>query len=108
MASSWITTPHGSARPVLVTSREVPVEVFLDPAGATVQIILELYDKQYTAFGHMAKDFARNMIFPRVSDLVPSATRQGAEAFLKSIHRTREIFEYEATDLESLCHQHKN
>ncbi len=27
---------------------------------------------------------------------------QGAEAFLKSIHRTREIFEYETSDLESL------
>jgi molecular chaperone HtpG len=33
---------------------------------------------------------------------VPSATRQGAEAFLKSIHRTREVFEYETNDLESL------
>lgn len=89
--------------PVLVTKRDSPVEVFLDPAGATVQVMLELYEKQYTAFGHMAKDFARNMIFPRVSDLVPSATRQGAEAFLKSIHRTREIFEYEAADLENLA-----
>ena len=94
------TISHGV--PILVTSREVPVEVFLDPAGATVQIILELYDKQFTAFGHMAKDFVRNMIFPRVSDLVPSATRQGAEAVLKSIHRTRAIFEDEVTDLENL------
>ena len=40
----------------------------------------------------------RNMIFPRVSELVPTATRQGAEAFLKSIHRAREVFEYEASD----------
>lgn len=88
--------------PVLVTKRDSPVEVFLDPAGATVQVILELYEQQFAAFGHIAKDFVRNMIFPRVSDLVPSATRQGAEAFLKSIHRTREIFEYEAADLENL------
>ena len=51
----------------------------------------------------MAKDFVRNMIFPRVSDLVPTATRQGADAFLKSIHRAREVFEYEASDLESLA-----
>lgn len=94
------TISHGL--PVLVTNRKPPIEIFLDPAGTTARILLELYDKEYSAFGHMAKDFVRNMIFPRVSDLVPSATRQGAEAFLKSIHRTREIFEYETTDLESL------
>jgi molecular chaperone HtpG len=94
------TISHGL--PVLVTKRDTPVEVILDMEGPTVKVILELYNNQYTAFGHMANDFARNMIFPRVSDLVPSATRQGAEAFLKSIHRTREIFEYETADLESL------
>ena len=88
--------------PVLVTKRDIPVEIFLDPTGATVQLILELFEQEFTAFGDMAKDFVRNVIFPRVSDLVPSATRQGAEAFLKSIHRTREIFEYEVADLESL------
>ena len=88
--------------PVLVTKCSLPVEIFLDPNGPTVQIILELHKNEYEAFGHMVKDFARNMIFPRVSDLVPTATRQGAEAFLKSIHRSREVFEYEAADLENL------
>ena len=94
------TISHGL--PVLVTERDSPIVVFIEPTGTTIQLILELYDKQYAAFGHMSKDFVRNMIFSRVSDLVPSATRQGAEAFLKSIHRTREIFEYEAADLENL------
>lgn len=94
------TISHGL--PILVTNRKPPVEIFLDPAGATVKLLLSLYEKEYAAFGHMAKDFVRTMIFTRVSDLVPSATRQGAEAFLKAIHRTREIFEYETTDLESL------
>ncbi|MGA3294673.1 MAG: ATP-binding protein [Candidatus Acidiferrales bacterium] len=88
--------------PVLVTVSKPPVEIYLDPAGATVRLILEVYDKEYSAFSHMAKDFVRTMIFPRVSELVPSATRQGAEAFLKAIHRSREVFEYETTDLESL------
>ena len=89
--------------PVLVTRRQTPVEICLDPNGGTVRLILDLYESQFSAFGHMAKDFVRNMIFPRVSELVPTATRQGAEAFLKSIHRGREVFEYEASDLESLA-----
>lgn len=94
------TISHGL--PVLVTNKKSPIEIYIDPDGTTARVILELYDREYSAFGHMAKDFVRNMIFPRVSDLVPSATRQGAEAFLKSIHRTREVFEYETSDWESL------
>jgi molecular chaperone HtpG len=94
------TISHGV--PVLVTNRKAPIELYIDPVSATAQLILELYDREYAAFGHMTIDFVRNIIFPRVSDLVPSATRQGAEAFLKSLNRTREVFEYEVTDLENL------
>lgn len=86
----------------LLVQGENPVVVTLDPTAANVAVILEVYKTQFGAFGHMAKDFARNVIFPRVSALVPSATRQGAEAFLKTLHRSQEIFEYERSDLDSL------
>ena len=88
--------------PILVTSRKPPVDICLDPNGSNVKLMLELYDREYSAFGHMAKDFVRHTVFPRIADLVPSATRQGAEAFLKAVYRGREVFEYESTDLESL------
>jgi molecular chaperone HtpG len=42
------------------------------------------------------------VIFPKIANLVPSATRQGTEAFLKSLQRTRDVFEYERADLENL------
>lgn len=87
--------------PVLV-SRTAPAELVLDPSGSTFNLIVELHDSDYAMFGGMVKDFVRNVIFPRVSDLVPSSTREGAEAFLKSIRRTRDVFEYEAEDLESI------
>lgn len=89
--------------PILVKKGTSPVAIVLDPDGHSVRLMLEVYDREYIAFGHMAKDFVRNVIFPKISDLVPSATRQGAEAFLKSVHRTRETFEYETTDLENLA-----
>lgn len=88
--------------PLLVTRRTEPIEVVLDPNGQSVKLLLSLYENQYMAFDSMAKDFVRNMIFQRIADLVPSSTRQGAEAFLKSIQRGREVFEYESTDLDSL------
>jgi len=87
--------------PVLVTEQR-PATLVLDPAGSTFGLIAELHANDYSMFGSMVKDFVRNVIFPRVSELVPSSTREGAEAFLKSIRRTRDVFEYEADDLESI------
>jgi molecular chaperone HtpG len=91
------------ALPMLAKRGSLPVTIVLDADGHTVRLMLDVYDREYVAFGHMAKDFVRNVIFPKIADLVPSATRQGAEAFLKSVHRNREIFEYETTDLENLA-----
>ena len=88
--------------PILVERNTTPLKIVLDASAPSVRLMLDIYDREYVAFGHMAKDFVRNVIFPKIADLVPSATRQGAEAFLKSIHRNREIFEYELTDLENL------
>ncbi len=93
------TISHGL--PILVQGVN-PVVITLDPHAANVSVMLQLYEREYGAFGHMAKDFVRNIIFPKVSGLVPSATRQGAEAFLKTLQRTRDVFEYEKADLASL------
>jgi len=88
--------------PVLATFDTSKLDIWLDPDGTTVALILSLHVKEQLAFESMTKDFARSVIFPRIADHVPSSTRQGAEAFLKTIHRSRETFEYEATDLDSL------
>lgn len=93
------TISHGL--PILVQGQK-PVVITLDPAAANVTVMVQIYDKEYGAFGHMAKDFVRTVIFPKVSSLVPSATRQGTEAFLKTLQRTRDVFEYERADLENL------
>ena len=64
--------------------------------------MLQLYETDYEALTGFVKDFIRNAIFPKVSSLVPSSTRDGAAAFLKSIRRPPDLFEYEHTDLGSL------
>lgn len=94
------TISHGL--PVFVEKRTEGVRVTLNPEGQTVKLIMGLYEKEFTAFGSMAKDFVRTVIFPRVADYVPSSTREGAEAFLKAIRRPRELFEYADEDLGNL------
>jgi molecular chaperone HtpG len=87
--------------PILVEKRERPV-IVLDPKAPTFGVIASLYASDVQSFGSMVKDFVRNMVFPQIRDLVPSSTRQGADAFLKTIRRTRDVFEYEFDDLDSL------
>lgn len=90
------------ALPIFAEEKDGRLSIWLDPEGATVKLILSLYEKEYVAFESMTKDFVRTVVFPRIADHVPSSTRQGAEAFLKSVQRTRETFEYESSDLDSL------
>ncbi|MDE0117849.1 MAG: ATP-binding protein [bacterium] len=88
--------------PILVTDTGTPVVIFLDPDSTTVAPLLTLYRDDYTAFGAFVKDFVRSAIFPRISKLVPSSTREGAEAFLRHLRSNREWFEYEMGDKEDL------
>ena len=88
--------------PILVEKGNAKTRLILIRSSATFSLVSSLYDNDYASFGSMTKDFIRNIVFPRIADLVPSSTRQGAEAFLKSIRRTRDVFEYEYGDLDSL------
>ncbi len=88
--------------PILVTETGTPVVMFLDPDSTTVAPLLALYRDDYTAFGAFVKDFVRSAIFPRISKLVPSSTREGAEAFLRHLRSNREWFEYELDDKADL------
>jgi len=84
--------------PVLVSDRTHPVIIHFDPASTSVAPLLALYDDDFDAFGPFVKDFVRSTVFSRISSLVPSSTREGAEAFLRHLRSNREWFEYEFDD----------
>ncbi len=43
--------------PLLVTPLSNPVGITLDPSGSTIQLILNLYEQDFLAFGSLTKDF---------------------------------------------------
>ena len=88
--------------PVLVTDTSGPIVIFLDPRSSSVAPLLASYRDDFAAFGPLVKDFIRATVFPRVSDLVPSSTRGGSEAFLRHLRTNREWFEYAFDDKASL------
>ncbi len=87
---------------LLVANTSVPIKLFLDPESTSVAPLLALYDDDFNAFGPFVKDFIRSTVFPRISQLVPSSTREGAEAFLRHLRSNREWFEYELGDKADL------
>ena len=88
--------------PVFAEKENSHISIALNPEAQTIQMLTNVYQNEYSAFGSMAKDFVRTVLFPRIADYVPSSTRQGAEAFLRTIRRPRELFEYADDDLGSL------
>ena len=84
--------------PLLVNDEDSTVVIYLDSESTSVAPLLALYRDDYNAFAPFVKDFVRSAIFPRISKLVPSSTREGAEAFLRHLRRNRELFEYELDD----------
>lgn len=84
--------------PVLVVPEKTPTRIVLDPSGDTFAVLKRLYQTEYQTFGDFAKDFVRSVVFPRIEKLVPSSTREGAEAFLSRVRPRRHVFEYELDD----------
>ena len=88
--------------PMVIDLSFTPPLITLDSQSSTIAPILQLYETDYEALTGFVKDFIRNAIFSKIAHLVPSSTRDGAAAFLKSIRRPRDLFEYEHTDLGTL------
>jgi len=88
--------------PVLVTDTRKPVVIYLDPRTSSVAPLLALYRDDFDAFSPFVKDFIRATIFPKISNLVPSSTKEGSEAFLRHLRSNREWFEYEIGDKAAL------
>lgn len=87
--------------PVHLEESETPRLTISASVGAN-RAVIELYSSDWSAFPSMVKDYVRSVVFPKIQKLVPSATRQGAIAFLKAIQRPRVLFEYERNDMQSL------
>ena len=87
---------------VFLQSKDGKPQIVLGSTSPNVVTLLQVYETHIDAFRSLAKDFARNVIFPHIAALVPTSTRQGAEAFIEAMRRKRETFEYDSDELDDL------
>jgi molecular chaperone HtpG len=78
------------------------LKVFLAKTSPALPPLIQLYQSDWELFPAFIKDFARNSVYPRVKEFVPSSTRQGADALKRILERNRELYRYEETELGEL------
>jgi molecular chaperone HtpG len=91
---------HGVA--VLVTKTPKTVLVNLARNSLAVKPVLSTYQNAYEVFEGFVKDFVRIHLYPRLSEYIPSSTREGVDALAKLLQRNRELFRVEENDLGNL------
>jgi molecular chaperone HtpG len=72
--------------------------IYLSKSGAAIPPLVELFRQDWQYFPQFIKDFARNIVYPRVQQHVPSSTREGADALKRMLERNRELYRYEETE----------
>lgn len=77
------------------TPGDPAVRVLLSRNHPHLGAVLEAHSVASDVFTGFVRDFIRTNVYGSVSQFVPSATRQGAEALIAQIERTRELFRYD-------------
>lgn len=86
--------------PVFVERTDAEVEITVERDLSAVELMLSLFENEYSAFGAMVVDFVRSVVYQRIAQHVPSSQTHGTEAFLQMVRKQREPFEYEKADIE--------
>jgi molecular chaperone HtpG len=97
---SFAAISHGVA--VLVSKPASTVIIYLARESAAVKPVLATYHNAYEVFEGFVKDFVRVHLYSRLSNYIPSSTREGVDALAKILQRNRELFRYEESELGNL------
>lgn len=66
--------------PNMVVKKDGSVNIYLSRKSGNVQQVLNIYNDEFRLFDGFVKDFARNYIYQKIAQFVPSSTKQGAGA----------------------------
>ena len=84
---------------IVQSSEKGEVKIFVQRDHQTLKPYLKCYHTDYDVFGGLIRDFVRVHIYPKIRNLVPSSSREGAEAMLKILRQKRELYEISLEDI---------
>jgi molecular chaperone HtpG len=97
---SFADITHGVA--ILVEGNKDNLRIYLARDSGIVRPVQECYRTAYNVFSAFVKDFVRVHLYQRIHQFVPSSTREGADALLELLLRSRELYRYEESEFGPL------
>lgn len=75
------------------------IHIFLSRSSTELDYLKAVYKDNYALFEQFIKDMVRTRLYPRFSNYLPSATKEGADALYAYFQKKRELFTIENGDL---------
>ena len=94
---SYADISHGLS--LYVRDEEGLIHIFFSRSSTELDYLKTVYKDNYPLFEQFIKDMVRTRLYPRFSNYLPSATKEGADALFAYLQKKRELFTIENGDL---------
>lgn len=94
---SYAEISHGLS--IFVQEEDGTVNIYFSRSSTEFDYLKTVYKDNYSLFEQFIKDMVRTRLYPRFSNYLPSATKEGADALFAYFQKKRELFTIENGDL---------
>lgn len=94
---SYAEISHGLS--IFVQEEDGTVNIYFSRTSTEFDYLKTVYKDNYSLFEQFIKDMVRTRLYPRFSNYLPSATKEGADALFAYFQKKRELFTIENGDL---------
>lgn len=94
---SYAEISHGLS--IFVQEENGTVYIYFSRTSTEFDYLKTVYKDNYSLFEQFIKDMVRTRLYPRFSNYLPSATKEGADALFAYFQKKRELFTIENGDL---------
>ena len=86
-------------QPAYVEESSGTIIIYLARNAKSIMQLKAVYDSDYTVYDGFIKDYVRQHLYPKLSNYVPSSTREGAEALKRIMHQKEDLFTIEREEI---------
>lgn len=86
-------------QPAYVEESGGNIIIYLARNAKSIMQLKAVYDSDYTVYDGFIKDYVRQHLYPKLSNYVPSSTREGAEALKRIMHQKEDLFTIERKEI---------
>lgn len=86
-------------QPAYVEENNGTIVVYLARNAKSIMQLKAVYDSDYTVYDGFIKDYVRQHLYPKLSNYVPSSTREGADALKRIMHQKQDLYTIEKEEI---------